>query len=123
MTTDIVYPRDKNVAILADGVIVPMGPKSLSPSEIIQSIREIVNQPYKGTDPAKKGKTLLDAAHVAIAQAAADGDLDALEKLWNRLMGKPVQQIVQATGTLKEFLDGIARSESDPTQDIDPFSE
>lgn len=108
---------------MVEGVVVPINPKGLSPSEIIQSIRAIVNQPYKGTDPLKQGMTLLEAAHFSAAQAAADGDLDALEKLWNRLMGKPVQQIVQATGTLKEFLDNIAKSESEPAEDIDPLSD
>lgn len=39
------------------------------------------------------------------------GDLDALTKLLDRLLGKPVRQTITATGTLQEFLSQIAAQE------------
>ncbi len=107
----IIFPKGKDVAVLPGGGIVPTGPQGLSPSEITQQIKDAVGRMYSGTDADKIGMTLIEAALYSVAKKAADGDLDALTKLLDRLMGKPVQQTVTATGTLKEFLDGIARSE------------
>jgi len=56
---------------------------------------------------------MLEAALVAAAEKAAEGDLDALTRILDRLMGKPVQQTITASGTLREFLDQIAHE--DPT--------
>ena len=55
--------------------------------------------------------TMLEAALYSAAKAAADGDIDALNKLLDRLLGKPVQQTITATGTLKDFLEQIAQNE------------
>jgi hypothetical protein len=67
--------------------------------------------------------TLLEAALYSAAKKAADGDVDALTKLLDRLMGKPVQQVVQATGTLREFLDHIARAEPVEAEVVAPIDQ
>jgi hypothetical protein len=112
--SDIIeYPPDRNVAITG-GRVVPVGPRHLSPSEIVSTLKDIVSMPYEGPDARKIGMSLLEAAFLTAAEQAADGDTDALEKILSRLIGKPVQQIVSASGTLKEFLDVIGRSEPAP---------
>lgn len=108
--SEIIYPADKNVAVVG-GEVVPVGSSRMTPSEILVQIRTVVALPYMGNEPDKIGMTLMEAALYAAAKKAADGDVDALNKLLDRLVGKPVQQVVQATGTLREFLDMIAREE------------
>ena len=122
MSDEIIYPRDKNVAIIGE-VVLPMGQRGMDPSEVSNLIRNVAAMPYVGTDPRKKGMTLAEAAVLEMWTQAADGDIDALDKALNRVVGKPMQTVVQATGTLKEFLDGIAKSEPRTAEDIDPFSE
>jgi hypothetical protein len=125
-TTGIFYPPGGRIAIV-EGTVVPTGGERLSPSEISRQIREVVAMPYMGRDVDKIGMTLLEAALFSAAKAAADGDVDALNKLLDRLVGKPVQQTVVATGTLAEFLNQIAQNEgggksgphTGPTIDID----
>jgi hypothetical protein len=119
---DIIYPPGRNIAVLGDGAVVPIGPRQLSPSEIVSQIKDAVALPYMGVDPKKIGMSLLEAAIFSAAEKAADGDLDALEKLLNRLMGKPMQTVVSATGTLKEFLDGLANPDAEPSREVDPLS-
>lgn len=116
---EIVYPAGKDVAVV-DGVVVPVGARQLSAGEVATQIRTVVARMYEGSDPTKQGMTLLEAALFEAARKAADGDLDALNKLLDRILGKPVQQMLQATGTLKEFLDQVARSE---TVEIDPLGD
>ena len=120
---DIIYPPGHNVAVLRDGNRVPVGPRQLSPSEIVAQIKDVVSRPYMGTDAGKIGMSLLEAAFTAAAEKAADGDLDALEKLLNRLVGKPLQTVVSASGTLREFLDGLANSDTPTSGHIDPLAE
>jgi len=81
--------------------------------------------PYMGKDADKIGMTLIEAALFAAAKKAADGDTDALEKVLNRIMGKPLQQVanLNMTGTLKEFLDGIARTDGTPETSVDPLGD
>jgi len=119
---DIEYPAGQNVAVV-EGQILPMGPKALSPAEIVNQIKDAVSLPYMGRDADKIGMTLIEAAIYSAAQKAADGDLDALEKILNRLMGKPMQTVVTAQGSLKEFLEGIAQSENKPVEGIDPLDD
>jgi hypothetical protein len=71
------------------------------------------------------GRTLIEAALFAAAKKAADGDTDALTKLLDRICGKPLQQVanLNANITLKEFLDGIARTDGNPEVVVDPFSD
>jgi len=70
--------------------------------------------PYNGTEADKIGMTLLEAALFSAATKAANGDTDALSRLLDRLMGKPMQTVVQASGTLQEFLNQIAQNEPQP---------
>jgi hypothetical protein len=120
---DITYPAGGGVAILEGGAVVPIGPRQLSPAEIIGQLKDAAALPYMGTDPAKIGMTLIEAAAFELWRKASEGDVDAFVKGLDRLMGKPVQQVLSATGSLKEFLDAIARSESAAPTDIDPLSE
>ena len=117
---DIIYPPGKNVAVLRDGSVLPVGPRGLSPSEIVSQIRDVVARKYVGEDETKWGMSLLEAALVAAAEKAAEGDLDALNKILDRLLGKPLQQTIQATGTLREFLDQIAHED---TAGTDPMGD
>ena len=123
MDGELTYPAGKHVAIGPDGVVIPTGTRGLSPSEITQQIKEAVGLPYLGKDADKLGMTLLEAALYSAAKKAADGDVDALTKLLDRLMGKPVQQVVQATGTLREFLDHIARAEPIEAEVVAPIDQ
>ena len=119
--SEIVYPAGKSVAVVM-GKTIPIGARQLSPAEIVGQIKDMVSLPYMGKEPDKIGMTLIEAAIYSAAKKAADGDLDALEKVLNRLMGKPVQQVISATGSLKEFLDAIARSDGTAPADTDPLS-
>lgn len=123
MEPDIIYPPGKNIAVLRNGTMLPVGPRGLSPSEIVSSIREIVARKYKGEDESKWGMSLLEASLLTAAEKAADGDLDALTRILDRLMGKPVQQTITASGTLKEFLDELANSDTPAGGGIDPLAE
>ena len=109
-TADILYPRD-GIAVVG-GAVVPTGVNRMSPSEISRQILDVVALPYTGMEPDKFGMTLLEAALFAAAKKAADGDVDALSRLLDRLLGKPQQTVVTATGTLADFLNQIALQES-----------
>jgi len=133
---DIKYPEGSNVA-LVDGEVVPLGVKQVTPGQILEQLKAVVALPYLGTDADKIGMTLIEAALFAAAKKAADGDTDALTKLLDRICGKPLQQVanLNANITLKEFLDGIARTEGkdvdggtdrtdgSPEVVVDPFSD
>lgn len=116
----IVYPKDSHVAI-SGGQVVPIGRQQMTPQQILARIKETVGMQYMGRDVEKIGMTLLEAAMYEAAKKASEGDLDALEKLLNRLMGKPVQQVISATGSFKDFLDMVANS-SEP-REVDPFGD
>ena len=126
----MIYPEGRNIAVLDDGTIVPVGSR-MSASDVANQIRGIVCLPYLGKDPELIGMTLLEAGIYAAAKAAAGGDVDALNKLLDRLMGKPMQTVVSASGTLKDFLNGIAdrdagvdgTTDRDTETDTDPLSE
>jgi len=120
---DIIYPPGRNVAVLKNGTTLPTGPRGLSPSEIVANIREVVARKYIGEDETKWGMSLLEAALLTAAEKAADGDLDALSRILDRLLGKPIQQTIQATGTLREFLDELANSDTHASGGIDPLGE
>ena len=114
---NIVYLPSGNAALVG-GDIVPVGGGRMTPSEITSQIREAVGMPYTGKNAACIGMTMLEAALYSAAVKAADGDLDALTKLLDRLLGKPLATVVQATGTLKDFLDQIARQDPIEAQSI-----
>lgn len=120
----IIYPKNRNVAVV-DGQIVPIGPAAITPSEILEQLKSVVCLPYNGRDLDKVGMTLIEAALFAAAKKAADGDTDALEKVLNRLMGKPLQQVqnLNMTTTLKEFLDVISRADEHAAGSPDPLGD
>lgn len=113
----------RDVAVFDGRVVVPTGDKQVSPAELTAQIKSIASLPYMGKDTAKIGMTLAEAAIYEMWLQASEGDIDAADKVLNRILGKPMQMTMQATGTLKEFLDGIARSDGAAPEDIDPFSE
>ena len=114
---NILYPPGGRVAIVG-GEIIPTGGERLTPSEISKQIRDVVAMPYGGKNAACIGMTLLEAALYETAVKAANGDTDALSRLLDRLLGRPVQQTITATGTLAEFLNQVARSE-EPRRVVD----
>jgi hypothetical protein len=111
---EIFYPADTNVAVV-NGEMIPIGPKQVSAGEILSQLRSVVCLPYTGTEKEKKGMTLIEAALYSAAKQAADGDTDALEKVLNRICGKPLQAVVTASGSLREFLDHIAQENRPPS--------
>ena len=123
LDADILYPPGRNVAVLRNGTMLPTGPRGLSPSEIVANIREVVARKYTGPDETKWGMSLLEAALLTAAEKAADGDLDALTRILDRLMGKPVQQTITASGTLQEFLNELAKSDPPTSGSIDPLDD
>lgn len=120
----IEYPAGGGVAIV-QGAVVPIGAQQITPAEILDQLKDVVRMPYMGTEADKIGMTLIEAALFAAVKKAADGDTDALEKVLNRLMGKPLQQVanLNMTTTLKEFLDGIARTDGATAGSVDPLSD
>lgn len=104
------------VVEVAPGVVVPMGAKPVTAQEVSDMIRGVAGKMYDGQDPQKRGMTLIEAALFEAAKQAADGDGDSLDRLLNRLLGKPLQQVasISTTATLKEFLDNIIRAEGRP---------
>lgn len=118
--SEYIYPQGKNIA-LVDGKVVPIGTRGVSPSEVTAQIRSIAARPYLGKDPEKQGMTLIEAALYSVAKAAGDGDLDAAEKWLNRLIGRPVQTVISAQGSLSDFLQQVA--DNDPPNEVDPLED
>lgn len=118
------YPEGMDVAIM-DGVTLPTGPRRMTVTDIMDIFQSAARMPYKGLDPKKKGKTLLEAGILSTYERAADGDLQAMNLILDRSMGKPVQQVnsLNATVTIKDLLDGIHQSERNTEANTDPFAE
>jgi hypothetical protein len=99
-----------------------------TPTEVVNTLQSVLASPYTGKDPKKVGMTKGSAAFMALAEAAQDGDLGALESLLNRLLGKPVQQVnsLNVTATLSEFLGKLAEEMEKPEVievEVDPFGD
>ncbi len=107
--TDLKTP----VVEVAPGVIVPAGPRQVTAQEVSDMIRGVAGRMYDGKDPRKAGMTLIEAALFECAVQAAEHGGEDLDRLLNRVLGKPLQQIasVSTTATLKEFLDHIIAAE------------
>lgn len=120
----IEYPADAPIAVF-DGKVVPVGAAQITPAEIVEQLKSVMGLPYLGRDVDKIGMTLLEAALFAAMKKAAEGDTDALEKMLNRFMGKPLQQVanLNMTTTLKDFLDGIARTDTPAAGGVDPLGD
>jgi hypothetical protein len=127
MSGDIFYPPGSGVAI-ADGHPVPVGKNQVTAGEVMAELKSVINLPYTGTDPDKRGLTLLEAAARSLAVKAADGDIDAFSKWMDRVLGKPIQQVLSASGSLKDFLNRVAESSqvvetSGTSDEVDPFGD
>lgn len=94
---------------LVGGEIVPTGKKPVTATQIMEGLRSTLGEEYSGKDERKKGLTKAEAINVTVADKAADGDLSAVNMIWDRTMGKPVQQVQSLTVTtsLKDFLNGL----------------
>ena len=120
----IEYPENRQIAV-AGGNILPIGQQQITPAEIMEQIKSVVCMQYEGGDVNKLGMTLIEAALYSAAKSAAEGDLDALEKLLNRIMGKPIQQVqnLNMNASLKDFLDGVVRADDAAKTSVDIFSD
>ena len=107
MAGDVEYLKG-NMA-LVDGVMIPVGGDRMTPAEITKQIKNVVAMQYNGTKAELIGMTMLEAAIYSAAKQAAEGNLEAFGKLCDRLLGKPIQQTITATGTLRDFLDQIVQ--------------
>lgn len=104
----IVYDPNLPVAFVG-GEIVPTGRKPVSASEIIEMFQTELSKEYTGDKKEKKGLTKGQAMILALADKAADGDVEAIGKILDRIIGKPIQQVqnFNVTSTWKEFLDEL----------------
>lgn len=94
---------------------------STDPTALIpELIRKVLDMPYHGDNPAFEGLSFGEAMVISMAREAADGSDAARTAILDRLLGKPKQSIesVQITGTLNDFLDGVAKSELHTTIDV-----
>jgi len=121
---DIIYPEGTNIAI-SNGNVMPMNPKQVSPSSILNALKKAITQPYEGDIVELQGKSCLEAAAMMASTKAAEGDLVAFEKILNRIMGKPVQQVasLQMTTTLQDVLNNIIKEEGGQTEDNDSVND
>ena len=91
------------------GVIVPINGQVMSAQQMQATIPALASLPYDGPDKADyAGMTNFEVANLkAIRRAAILGDIDTVEKLNDRVIGKPLAKSVQVTGTLGELLDAM----------------
>lgn len=110
---ELFYPEGKNV-VIAGGKALPIGPPRLSAQTLLTQLNDLLQAPYEGQDPKKHGLTKLQAGLVTAANRFAEGDEETIERLLNRICGKPVQQVASMTVTtsLKEYLDQIQAEEA-----------
>jgi len=74
--------------------------------------RKVLDLPYHGENPALEGLTIGEATVVSMGTAAADGNERARTEIFDRLLGKPMQNVksqsVNLSGSLNDFLDSVA---------------
>jgi len=106
----IVYDANVPVAVVDGRFVIPVGRRQVSAMDIVEALKDALSTAYTGKDPNKRGLSKGEAALLAVAEKAQDGDESAFEFLLNRLMGKPIQQVNQmnVSASLKEFLDGLS---------------
>lgn len=110
----IVYDPNFPMAFVG-GEIIPTGKKPISASEIMDGLQTALSREYRGKDQNKIGLTKAEAMLDSLADKAADGDLDAISKTLDRVLGKPIQQVqsLNVNTSLTEFLDQLrARREA-----------
>lgn len=67
---------------------------------------------YEGDKEQHAGKTKFEAMTDSVADKAADGDLDAVNIVFDRTVGKPKQTVesVNVNTTLAEYLDEVRKN-------------
>lgn len=91
-------------------------------AQIVEQARSALSTDYTGRDIEKVGLNKGAAMMLKVAEMAQDGDLDAVNLLLDRLIGRPVQQVnsLSVAATLPEFLDELNRREGIVPNPIDP---
>jgi hypothetical protein len=122
MATEVVYDPTKPIAYV-NGQVIPIGKTPITGDQLLEMLRTELNEEYSGQDPRKIGLTNAEAIKIEIVRKAADGDKEAINMLYDRVIGKPIQQVnqVNVTASLKEFLSGLKEARANRTREIDPF--
>jgi hypothetical protein len=92
------------------------GPENLIPG----LLRKCLDLPYDGQDPALQGLSNGEVISINLTRLAARGDLEALNILFNRILGQPKakSESVVLTGSLNDFLDKVAEQTRVQTIDV-----
>lgn len=89
----------------------------LKSDDVKANLKEMCNLPYPADpilEPDYVGLTYLQVMLLRTVERAANGSLDAFDRVLDRMVGKP-QQVntnVNVGATYKDFLDEIARKEN-----------
>ena len=95
---------------------------SNNPQEALpELLRKVLDLPYDGSDSTLAGLSNAEAIAVQVARSAANGDLNATQMLFDRLLGRPKQSIetVSLTGDLNTFLDQVAEATKIETIEVE----
>ncbi len=97
--------------------------KMLSKNNIADLPVASLSMPYKRTDeeiilnidPEFGGKTNAEVMNIRLARKAADGNMEAIKTLQDRILGKPMQQItsLKITETYTEYLERATKAEEE----------
>lgn len=111
MIPEIIYDPNSPIAYVG-GEMVPTGKKPVTATDIMDGLRNALNKGYSGSHPGRTGLTRFEAINDALTEKAADGDLAAINMIFDRTMGKPIQKVQSLTVTtsLKDFLNGLIES-------------
>jgi hypothetical protein len=123
MGDTIVYD-DKMPVAYVRGIVVPLGRKPVSATDIVATFQNALALEYDGADQSKIGLTMYEAGVVEQAKKFADGDLEAGKFLTDRVAGKAVQQVnsFNVNANLKDFLAGLAKKRQEVVPPaIDPL--
>ncbi len=111
-----------------DGKPVPTHTKIISKEAVAQLPLTVLSLPYKRSkleieleiDEEYEGKTNGEVALMRLADAAARGDLKALDMLLDRVTGKPkiTTENKNLNLTYEDLLDQIARKEEPGIEDL-----
>lgn len=105
-------------------------PQEFTPDQAKAAQIKALNAPYRGTYDAKldayvvekefEGLTNYEVACIRRAEAAAMGNLKAVEQVEDRLFGKPKQAVesVQMKMSYQDFLESLAQESEDSAFDI-----
>lgn len=95
---------------------------SSNPQEALpELLRKVLDLPYDGSDSSLARLSNAEAIAIQVARSAANGDLNATQMLFDRLLGRPKQSIesVNLTGDLNEFLDKVAEATKIETVEVE----